>query len=243
MLIMPRRPPPGRCIHCLKQFDQLTWDHVLPDSWYPELADNHEKWQAPSCEFCNNELGKLEENLLTKFGLCLDPLDKNSQGIPEKVIRSLNPEVGRNERDKEFRQKRRKKTQNETRVLEEPPSQNIFPNFGPLPNVIYQEYPTIEINPEDLEKFARKVVRGIAYIADKSFIEDNYEIEIFFLENDKAEGMKKFVDTNSEVFDRKPGLLAKRRLVENDPVGGIYYIEIWYRFIFFAVVAPKDLNL
>lgn len=240
---MARRPPPGRCIHCLKQFDQLTWDHVLPDSWYPELAGNHEKWQAPSCELCNNELGKLEENLLIKLGLCLDPLDMSSHGIPDKVLRSLNPEVGRNERDKEFRQKKRKKTQNETSVYEELPSRSIFPNFGPLPNVIYQGYPTIDINPADLEKFARKVVRGIAYIADKSFIEDTYEIEIFFLDNDKAEGMKKLVNTNGELFDRKPGLLAKRRIIENDPVGGIYYIEIWERFIFYAVVAPKDLKL
>ena len=97
---MPReRPMPGRCVHCLKLFDELTWDHVLPESWYPEVVDEIEKWQIPACEVCNTELGKIEENLLVKLGLCLDPKELASLGIPDKVLRALNLTKGRDARD------------------------------------------------------------------------------------------------------------------------------------------------
>ncbi|MEW5894427.1 MAG: hypothetical protein AB1650_01530 [Candidatus Omnitrophota bacterium] len=33
---MAKYPPAGKCVHCLKEFDDLTWDHLLPKSWYPE---------------------------------------------------------------------------------------------------------------------------------------------------------------------------------------------------------------
>ena len=103
---MSKRPAPGRCVHCLKQFDTLTWDHVLPDSWYPDGVYNFEKWEVPACERCNKELGKVEESLLTKLGLCLDPQELRSLGIPDRVLHSLNPLYGKNERDRTHRQKK-----------------------------------------------------------------------------------------------------------------------------------------
>jgi hypothetical protein len=215
---------------------------VLPDSWYPDVADQHEKWEAPSCEACNKELGRIEESLLTKLGLCLEPTELSSLGIPDRVLRSLNPEAGRDERDRAFRQKKREKVLKGTRILKKLPSQGIFPNFGPLPNVKYREYPAVLIDQEEIEKFAKKIVRGIAYVADKSFIEDAYDIELFILDEDKAAEMKRLVDSNGTIFDRRPGFLVKRRLVENDPVGGIYFIEIWERFRFYVIVSPKGLK-
>lgn len=86
---MTRRPPPGKCVHCLAEPVLRTWDHVFPKSWYPTSTPaNLEKWKIPACETCNREYGTLEHDLMLKIGLCLDPDTQESAGIVEKVLRS-----------------------------------------------------------------------------------------------------------------------------------------------------------
>ena len=90
---MAKRPPAGKCVHCLKYSDNLTWDHVFPQAWYPDTTPpNIEKWKIPSCPRCNREYGKLEEDLLWRLGLSVDPKDQKSLGITNKVLRSTKPE-------------------------------------------------------------------------------------------------------------------------------------------------------
>ena len=56
-----RRPPPGKCVHCLSDPVPRTWDHVFPESWYPDTTlRNIEKWEIPACQLCNREYGKSE---------------------------------------------------------------------------------------------------------------------------------------------------------------------------------------
>jgi len=237
---MPKRPSPGKCVHCLRYFDVLTWDHVLPESWYPVGVTEIEKWEIPSCETCNKELGKIEENLLIKLGLCLDPKDLKSLGIPDKVLRSLNPVHGKNDRDRKYRKGKREKILRGIRVSNKLPEQGIFPHFGPLPGVEYREFPSVLLDQDELKKFAEKITRGIAYVADKSFIDENYEIELFIIDQQKEGEFEKLAGLSGEVFDRRPGLFVKRTLVENDPVSGFYSIEIWGRFKMYVSVATKD---
>lgn len=48
-----------RCVYCLKHFEELTSDHVLPRAWYPDnVPENIEKWQVPSCK---NAIGNTAE--------------------------------------------------------------------------------------------------------------------------------------------------------------------------------------
>jgi hypothetical protein len=238
---MPRRPSPGKCVHCLKDFEALTWDHVLPESWYPEGTIEKEKWQVPSCKPCNNRLGKIEENLLIKLGLCLDPRDLKSLGIPDRVLRSLNPSFGRNDRDRKHRLAKREKVIREVKIFQGLPQEGIFPNFGPLPDQEYQEYPAVMLEEDEINQFSEKIVRGIAYISDNLFIDESYEIKPYVLDEQKAVELKKLVESTAVIFDRRPGLVVKRSLVEKDKVAGIYLIEIWERFRMYTIVAPKNL--
>jgi hypothetical protein len=240
---MPKkRPFPGICVHCLKWFDLLTWDHVLPESWYPEGTDELEKWQIPACERCNQELGKIEENLLIKLGLCLDPKDLASLGIPDKVLRSLNPEVAKNDRDRTYRKAKRVKILKGIKISKSLPQQGIFPNFGPLKDIEYKEYSSVSLGEEEIKKFAEKITKGIAYIADKSYIDGSYKIELFVIDEQKATELRKLVDSKCMLFDLRPGMLVKRVLLENDKVAGIYFIEIWGRFRMYVLVIPKNLD-
>ena len=113
-------PKPGNCVHCHKFFNNLTWDHILPKSWYPVMDSNIEKWVIPSCLQCNRDLGKLEENLLSKLALCLDPNERNTFGIPQKVHRSINPLLGKDEIDKQYRKAKREKLRKEITILNHP---------------------------------------------------------------------------------------------------------------------------
>ena len=237
---MPKRPPPGKCVHCLKDFEVLTWDHVLPESWYPEIMDGEEKWEVPSCESCNKRLGKIEQNLLIKLGLCLDPNDLNSLGIPDRVLRALNPSLGKNERDQKHRLAKREKMIKEVKVFKDLPQIGIFPNFGAQPNINYQEYPVVTLEEDEINQFAEKMVRGIAYISDNSFIDENYIIKPYILDEKKSIDLRKLVDSTAIIFDRSPGLMVKQALVGNNKVAGIYLIEIWGRFRIYAMVTPKD---
>ena len=240
---MSKRPKPGVCIYCLKYFDILTWDHVLPESWYPESTENIEKWKVPSCKACNNRLGKIEEELLIKLGLCLDPNEIKSLGIPDKVLRSLSPEHGKNDDDKRHRKSKRERILREITVFDELPKIGIFPNFGPLNETEYMEYPSVSIYPDELSHFAEKIARGIAFIADGSYIDESYHIELFVLDEQKATEFKTLVDTYGTIYDRRPGMVVKRAIVEKEKVGGIYSIEIWGRFRLYVTVVPKDLDL
>ncbi len=220
----------------------MTWDHVLPESWYPQEKSEKEKWQVPSCESCNKRLGKIEENLLIKLGLCLDPHDRKSLGIPDRVLRSLNSSLGRNDRDRKYRLAKREKVMREVKIFQQLQQEGIFPNFEPLPGQQYQEYPAVMLEEDEINPFAEKIVRGIAYIADRSFIDESYEIKPYVIDEHKAVDLRKLVDATAIIFDRRPGLMVKRSLVENDKVGGIYLIEIWERFRMYVIVIPKDIE-
>jgi len=65
-----------RCVHCLNPFppDEITTDHVIPDSWYPATITLKDRPTLPSCRRRNERLGNIERALLVRLGLCLDPL-------------------------------------------------------------------------------------------------------------------------------------------------------------------------
>jgi hypothetical protein len=55
----------------------------------PSPGSDLYKWRIPSCYRCNGELGKIEENLLFRLGLCIEPTPETA-GIVAKAQRSYN---------------------------------------------------------------------------------------------------------------------------------------------------------
>jgi hypothetical protein len=177
-----RKPKPGRCVHCLKIFDDLTWDHVFPEAWYPSTTKpNQYKWQVPSCKNCNKEYGVLENDLLTRLSICLEPSDSACAGIFDKGMRALDPKYARNEKDRKFRQAKREKIQRELWVGEAIPQKYLYPGFGLYTQLPTQEQGAVPISSDSVKKLAEKIVRGIFYIEDKIFIEPPYRIDSFVL--------------------------------------------------------------
>ena len=65
---MAKRPADGKCVHCLADPVRRNWDHVFPESWYPDaLPENIEKWQIPSCTPCNSTYGRIEDDFRSRI--------------------------------------------------------------------------------------------------------------------------------------------------------------------------------
>ncbi|MBE9207314.1 hypothetical protein IQ244_12410 [Nostoc sp. LEGE 06077] len=239
---MVKRPKSGRCVHCLQNVDNLTRDHVFPSAWYPDnTLENLQRWTVPSCKKCNEEYGRLEEDLLLRLGICICPEDANSSGISDKVLRSIDPESAKNRTDKRFRERKREKIKKELFQWKTMPTIGLHPNFGVQNNIYYPEYLTILISAEKLERLCHKIVRGITYITDKVFIEENSNIHFFTVDDKAARPILEDMKKNLVTYEL-PGIKVVRAMTSGNLNAGFYAIEIWGRLKMYAVVKPKKLS-
>lgn len=238
---MPKAAGPGKCVHCLKEVEERNWDHVLPVSWYPETTPRDlEKWKVPGCIECNRKYGVVEEEILTSIGLCLDPDHPDTSDIVAKVLRSMKSAHGKNDKDRKARERKAKSVINRTTVFKEIPSHGIFPNFGPQAPPEPEGYRGILISRSNLEKIAEKIVRGVAYVEDQIYIDDNYELDLYVLEDEGAAPVVEIIDRYGIQLHRGPALLVRRAVIEDDKQAGLYAIEIWGRLKLYATVTPKN---
>jgi len=228
-----------RCIYCLKYFDSITVDHVFPKSWYfKEVPKNIKKWQVPSCVRCNNLYSKLEEELLTHLGPCINTKSNDEEYIQRKILRSINPEYGKNAKDANSRAKKRKKLLSDISIFKKIPSYGILPNFGPTTEIVLPEYPTIRINPINLEKFGEKLTKGFTFIFYELFIRKTDKIQIIIPQDININ----FVEELFLKFAYKHNNLGKSIIIErikvedNTKIDILYYFNIWQKLQFYSYV-------
>jgi len=129
-IVLAKNPEKGKCVHCLKDTVERTWDHVFPKAWDPETTpEKLEKWQIPSCLECNQRLGKLENDLIGRVALTLDAKNPASKGLAEKALRAINPGEARDDGDAAAREARAKKLLNEMFKGEQIKSKNVVPGL------------------------------------------------------------------------------------------------------------------
>ena len=232
---MSKKSKQRRCVHCLGWFSDLTDDHVFPESWYPDTTPKEmPKWKVPSCKSCNSNLGKIEEDLMLRLGLCVDPASTKASGISEKVLRALDPDAAHDERDKYFRQKTREKILKEMETLPEVPT-GILPNFGPK-NKSSNGYFGNKIPEGELKTLGKKIIRGHQYVIEKKYIENDYSIEIFFVNNKDVQKVINLINHHGKKYYRGPGLTIVHAVASEDNMVALYMIEIWGQKIYGAVI-------
>ena len=120
-----------KCVYCLEDFEQLTSDHVFPKSWYPETTPlNMKKAQVPCCFKCNQKYSAIEQRILELMGVCLEPGDAMSLGIPEKAIQSIKPEFAKTRKEREIRKRKKKKLLTSMKSASHGILQHCVPGFG-----------------------------------------------------------------------------------------------------------------
>jgi hypothetical protein len=231
-----------RCVHCLKQFEELTSDHVLPESWYPDnTPDNLEKWQVPSCHKCNWEHGRNEEELFLKLALHFNPVEGHFTKIAQKVYRSMSPEHGKSKKDRENRRKRR------IRIIKEISQasklnyniENILPGFGYNPNFSPNMQPPILISKDKLERFAEKVTRGVLYLINNAYVESDHEITIFVPAENVPQQCRQILRQYGKEYSCGPGIHVIMAVCFDDNYSALLEISIWDHFSFCSIISPQ----
>jgi hypothetical protein len=227
---------PGKCVHCLKDVEERNFDHVFPESWYPDsTSPNLEKWQIPSCIPCNASYGKLEQDFLLKVGLCLDPFDPASASIVQKALRSLKPAEARNERDARHRHGKRQKILAEALEGDRIPKHGVFPGLGDRWD-IPGERTAVLIPKESFERITEKIVRGIFYIEEEKFIEPPHKIDFFALAPEDATFIEDLLTRFGTEYAREPGIVVRRAVTPEDGTSAIFAITFWKQFKTYATV-------
>lgn len=232
------KPGPGPCVHCLFHVEKRTWDHLFPVSWYPDTTpENLELWKFPACEPCNAEYGRLEQDLLLRAGLCLDPAILHASGIPDKVLRSIDPEHAKDEKDRRAREARRRKILEEMFPVGEEHMQAVVPGFGPHAGA---ELPIgIWVPAEALKRLIEKVARGLTYLREERLIGPEYEIDIFV---DPTQGavFEPLLEKFGKREERGPGITVTYAVPHNDQTASVFSFLLWGTLRLWGIVSPHN---
>ena len=157
-------------------------------------------------------------------------------GIPDKALRSIRPQHAKSDRDKRARAAARAKIQAEVTVLDEPPRDGVFPNFGPQPGVNYPKYLTVPVPKDGLVTFGRKIVRGLTYLLESTLIPDDDSISIHFVEDRRCAELRAQVRAGGTTFHRGPGIVVERAVAADDSSKSLWHITIFGRLKIWAAV-------
>lgn len=235
---MHEKSPKGRCVHCLRFTDDITDDHVFPDSWYPESTPaTVQRWTVPCCRPCNKYLGAMETDLLVRLGLCLDPESEAAKGIPEKALRSLGIDAGElTPEEREHREKRRLKLKAEFILVtagEQLPG--AIPGLAQEPSTAESVVP---IPWAALSIIAEKIARGCEYkVKGKKFVEPPYAVRTRVSEPEIIE--PQFL-SGGKVIDFGPGCRIIRIFATEDENVVQYRILVWGELCFYVYLDRED---
>jgi hypothetical protein len=240
---MARKPGPGRCVHCLKDVDRRNWDHVFPVSWYPDSTpQNLEKWKIPTCKPCNDEYGRIEEDFGQILSFCVDPKRIESQGVYKRMLRAYDPRHAKTVKDAKIREAKRQKLLSKMMHGDEIPNQGIYPGLGERWNRPREEQIALMVPKRYFDRLGIKIVRGIAYIKDGIFIEEEYEIEPHAVEETGAQIFEEAIAQFGHSLSRGPGIVVDRAVTKEDGVSSIYKITIWGEMIIYLSVLRRERN-
>ncbi len=237
---MAHKPPPGICVHYLKMAQKRNWDHVFPQGWYPYTTPlNLEKWKIPTCKNCNDEYGKIEDELGIILSACFDQTSSQASGIWKKTLRALDPSQGKNERDRKARDSKRKKLLGSLLKGDEIPDYGIYPGLGERWKRPVSEQTALYVPAKHLEKLVEKIVKGLAFINDNQLLDTQTEIEHLVVNEEGAQVIEKVLEKFGEEYSKGPGVNVIRAITPDDGVSALYKITIWGELIMYASVTKK----
>jgi len=235
------KPGPGKCVHCLGEFQKRNWDHVFPKSWYPNTTPrNIEKWKIPACKSCNDAYGKLEDDLLQRLALCVDPDAPASSGITQKALRAFYPTYAKGQKDRRLRKARREKLHRETLSGAQVSSESIYPGFEEKWGRSATEQIAIHLPAESFRRLTEKITRGIFYLEDRKYIESPYKIEFYALRDNDAEPIVELLEKYGKVYTREPRIIVQRAVTPEDGISSFFGITIWNQFKMYASIMKGE---
>lgn len=235
----------GTCAYCGELSDSLEDEHVFPESWYPSSTPaDAERIKVPSCSKCNRDLGRLEERLQRQWATCIDATHPAAVGIWERVIRSMRPELGRDERDARVRAGTRAKLKKAIRTVPIAAA-GSFPGFGAL-EATWSSQPSglvalsadaVMIDSKDVEAFTAKLVRGLHFLAHGAPIPADVTLNTYVVREDAWPELLEKVSTMTP-RGVPPGFIFWRAVANENPMFGLWYFLIWGQVFLQATTIP-----
>jgi hypothetical protein len=223
----------ARCVHCLVN-EGTTLDHGIPSSWYPDTSvRNLQRVTAPACQPCQERLQRIENEVLVPFAMSLNPKDPRCAGVPDRMLRSLNPSFARDERDVRARSLRRRHVQEATFF----PTSRVgeVPGCGPEG----RSARALPLEASALQQFGEKLARVAFWADDQSYLDGGLVIDTFPFGKDN-EGLAAGVVQNGRHFDVPPGVFVALRRLPVRSIAGLMVTELWGTIRLFTSVLPAE---
>lgn len=234
---MARKPGPGVCVHCLEEVPKRNWDHVFPQGWYPDTTpQNLEKWKIPTCKSCNDEYGRMEDDLGIVLSTCINPRSAQASGIWEKTLRALDPSQGKTEKDRRARAKKKEELLGKILSGDEIPDYGTYPGLGERWGRPRKEQTALLVPARYLRKLAEKIVKGLAFIEDGQLIDANTEIVHHVVNETGAQAIEDVLKQFGKVHSRGPGIEVVRAVTQEDGVSALYRITVWGEIVLYVSV-------
>jgi len=237
------------CIYCLGYFENLTKDHVFPESWFPDSTPKGmEKWVVPACLKCNNKLGKIEEATYNKLALSVTKDEIAASGISEKIARKYNPSTAKDECNKNRKIANIRKVIPDLYQADKIPTNAFMKNCGLKENE--RDKRIAVFAPFDLlNPFAEKIFRGLEFKFRNKLIDSNIrKIEKIYLpigiENIASTEIKQLnniLNANGIKVDNGPGFIVRH--VVDKYGSSLYHVTIWGKIEILGSVSNKNIVL
>ncbi len=196
--------------------------------------------EIPVCQRCNAAYGEIEQDVLLRVGLCINPLAMATAGIVPKVLESLDSSKAIDERDRHARQAKRDEIMNQMLVGSKIPNVGVYPNLGNRWNLPIHTLSAITIPAESVHKIFEKVTRGILYKRHGKFVEPPYSILTRPLEEADAGEFNTLLERFGTRHARGPGIVVTYAYNPEDNISSIYKFEVWQSFIYYAAVSMNS---
>jgi hypothetical protein len=237
---MATAPPSGKCVYCLRESDARAWNNVFPGAWYPDGAPaDATKHQVPACPSCCNEYDRLERELLVRLGLSIDPKTASASGIVPDVLRALDPRYARNEKERRARHALRDEAFRGSHGGRHGAQSAPFAGFGGTRGGPPEKPGAVAVEAKSLHRLAEKLVRGIVYLENKSFLERPGGVRVFAVQDEAASPFVSLLDKSGSAYAGEPGIAVRRAAPGGDDKSSPFSIEIWSTIKLVAVAGAQ----
>lgn len=229
------------CTYCLQSIPraECTSDHVIAESWYAATVGEMAKWQVPACRPCNNDLGKIEREVLTRLAMCLDEGNEAYEQIIARAKRAMDPRQGKNAKDARSRAALLRKIKAELLEIANFHAEGVLPFFEQNFDAGVRHATPIPV--ESIEAVAQKWTRGMYRLHFKQMLPAHTQFEVHFLRNEAEWEVFGELLQIAVPLDRGPDLqvlLSRGRDAAHEAV--IASFRIWQEFKVHCVATVEN---
>ena len=241
--------PDKVCPYCVKPIQGAPErEHVFPRGWYPADAPP-ERLTVAGCQRCNRDYGRIEEQLIRVWGLCISTEHPASRGIGARVLRSLDRREARKFRDAYFRDAALKALHARVQFIPIDDSQPIpglatpEPEWGRATSGLFVHgAPGFTIPKDQWTRFIIKLVRGVHCLHHDEALPVEYRIDAQMVDNSD---LAQLTELCQRLRFRRgpstpPAFSSLTAGVQEDRRAGAWVFALWEQLYFIARVRPPN---